>query len=235
VLEALNLSFARDGRRLVDGVTLRLAPGAALTAVMGPNGSGKTLLVTLLAGLAEPSAGAVLWNGEPPDDRAHHFRAFVFQRPVMLRRSVEANVRHALSTLRLPAGEVRARIASALDLTGLSDLAARPAPVLSGGEQARLALARALARQPKLLFLDEPAANLDPAATAAVEAIAREAQGRGVKIVLVTHDIGQARRLADEVVFMAAGRVIEQAPAEDFFVSARSPEARAFLEGRILI
>jgi tungstate transport system ATP-binding protein len=107
--------------------------------------------------------------------------------------------------------------------------------VLSGGEQARLALARALARQPRLLFLDEPTANLDPAATAAVEAIAAEARGKGVKIVLVTHDIGQARRLADEVVFMSSGRVVEHAPAASFFARAQSPEAQAFLEGRILI
>jgi len=235
VLEAQDLAFERDGRRLVGGVTFRLAPAPALTAVMGPNGSGKTLLVMLLAALAEPSAGKVLWNGTPPDHQAHHIRAFVFQRPVMLRRSVEANVRHALSTLPLSPGEVRARTAAALDLTGLSGLSTRPAPVLSGGEQARLALARALARQPKLLFLDEPTANLDPAATAAVESIAGEAQGRGVKIVLVTHDIGQARRLADEVVFMNAGWVVEHAPAEAFFARARSPEARAFLEGRILI
>jgi tungstate transport system ATP-binding protein len=235
VLEAQDLSFERDGRRLVGGVTLRLAPAPALTAVMGPNGSGKTLLVMLLAALAEPSAGKVLWNGTSPDDEAHHIRAFVFQRPVMLRRSVEANVRHALSTLQLPPREVRARIIAALELTGLTDLAARAAPVLSGGEQARLALARALVRQPKLLFLDEPTANLDPAATVAVEAIAREARGRGVKVVLVTHDIGQARRLADEVVFMTAGRVVEHTPASTFFARARSPEARAFLEGRILI
>jgi tungstate transport system ATP-binding protein len=235
VLEAVELSFARDGRRLVDGVTLRLAPAPALTAVMGPNGSGKTLLVTLLAGLAGPSGGQVLWEGAAPGRDAHRTRAFVFQRPVMLNRSVEANVRHALSTLGLHGTEVRARTAAALDQTGLTALAARPAPVLSGGEQARLALARALARQPRLLFLDEPTANLDPAATLAVESIAGEARANGVKIVLVTHDVGQARRLADEVVFMASGRVVEHAPAEAFFARAQSPEARAFLEGRIVV
>jgi tungstate transport system ATP-binding protein len=235
VLEAANLSFDRGGRRLVDDVTLRLAPAPALTAVMGPNGSGKTLLVMMLAALATPTSGQVLWDGAAPDDTAHRLRAFVFQRPVMLRRSVEANVRHALSTLELDRAEVRARTAAALDQAGLAALAARPAPVLSGGEQARLALARALARQPKLLFLDEPTANLDPAATAAVEAIAVEARGRGTKILLVTHDTGQARRLADEVVFMSEGRVVEHAPAATFFARAQSPEARAFLEGRILI
>ena len=234
MLEAVELSFARDGRRLVDEVTLRLAPAPALTAVMGPNGSGKTLLVTLLAGLAAPSGGQVLWEGAAPGRDAHRTRAFVFQRPVMLNRSVEANVRHALSTLGLHATEVRARTAAALDQTGLTALAARPAPVLSGGEQARLAFARALARQPRLLFLDEPTANLDPAATLAVETIATQARAGGVKIVLVTHDIGQARRLADDVVFMSSGRVVEHAPAAAFFAGAQSPEARAFLEGRIL-
>lgn len=233
--EAVNLAFVRDGRRLLDGVTLRLAPAPAFTAVMGPNGSGKTLLVTLLAGLAAPSQGQVLWDGAAPDGAAHRARGFVFQRPVMLRRSVEANVRHALSTLGLDRAEARTRTAAALAQTGLAALAARPAPVLSGGEQARLALARALARQPRLLFLDEPTANLDPAATLAVESIAGLARANGVKIVLVTHDVGQARRLADEVVFMALGRVVEHAPAEAFFARAQSPEARAFLEGRIVV
>ena len=177
----------------------------------------------------------MLWDGAAPGGDARRVCAFVFQRPVMLRRSVEANVRHALWTLGLDRAEVRARTAAALAQTGLAALAARPAPVLSGGEQSRLALARALARQPRLLFLDEPTANLDPAATLAVESIAGQARANGVKIVLVTHDVGQARRLADEVVFMASGRVVEHAPAEAFFARAQSPEARAFLEGRIVV
>lgn len=176
----------------------------------------------------------MFWDGAEPGDDALGVRAFVFQRPVMLRRTVEANIRHALSNLGLGRDETRRRTEQALSLAGLSALAHRPATVLSGGEQAKLALARALARQPRLLFLDEPTANLDPSATAAVEAIVADASAQGVKSVLVTHDLGQARRLAGDIVFLDRGRLREQATAERFFSRPQSREARAFLEGKLL-
>ncbi|MBX6425396.1 MAG: amino acid ABC transporter ATP-binding protein, partial [Variibacter sp.] len=112
--------------------------------------------------------------------------------------------------------------------------AARPARRLSGGEQQRLALARALARDPELLFLDEPTNNLDPAATKSVEALIRAAARSGVKIVMATHDLGQARRLAGEVLFLAGGRLVEQGPADRFFAAPKTPEAAAFLRGDIV-
>ena len=159
----------------------------------------------------------------------------VFQKPVLLRRSVAANIDYALRVHGLPDAERAARLARALRLARLDELAARPARVLSGGEQQRLALARALAVEPEILFLDEPTASLDPASTLAVEELIAQAHAQGTKIVLVTHDLGQVRRLADEVVFLHHGRVAEQTPADWFLARPRSAPARAYLAGQIVV
>ena len=122
-----------------------------------------------------------------------------------------------------------------LAAAGLAGLARSPARLLSGGEQQRLAMARALSLAPEVLLLDEPTANLDPASTLAIEQLVQTAHDEGRKIVLVTHDVGQARRLADEVVFLHRGRVEEQSPAGSFFDAPASAQARAFLEGRLVL
>ena len=221
------------GKRLVDGVTL-VIEGGAPTLIMGPNGAGKSLLLRLCHGLLEPSSGRIAW----PDGQsgARHAQAMVFQRPVMLRRSVAANVDFALRAGGIGPRHVRRqRVAAALEQAGLDQLAARSARVLSGGEQQRLAIARAWALEPKILFLDEPTSNLDPAATLACEAMIRSIGAGGTKIVMTTHDVGQARRLAGDVVFMHGGRLQEQTPAAEFFDSPRSAAAAAFLEGRIYV
>jgi tungstate transport system ATP-binding protein len=158
----------------------------------------------------------------------------VFQRPVLLRRSALANLTHALSLTRTPRAERRAMAHQALDRFGLSSLARRPARVLSGGEQQRLAMARAWALQPEVLFLDEPTAALDPAATRAVEDMIRAFHADGMTIVMTTHDLGQARRLAEEVLFLHRGRLLEQTPAEKFFERPRSEAAQAFIKGELL-
>ncbi len=153
----------RSGRvTILESVSLVLAPGAP-TVLIGPNGSGKSSLLRLATGLVSPTIGRVTWGGRVSTgcDRC----AIVFQRPVMLRRSVAANVAFALRYEAKGRRHRADRIAALLDLVGLAALAARPARRLSGGEQQRLALARALARDPEILFLDEPTANLDPAAT----------------------------------------------------------------------
>jgi tungstate transport system ATP-binding protein len=147
----------------------------------------------------------------------------------MLRRTAAANVAYALNT------RDDRRVGEFLAQVGLSHLAARPARRLSGGEQQRLALARALARNPEILFLDEPTASLDPAATKAVEDIVRSVAASGVKIVMATHDIGQARRLAGGIVFLARGRLTERSEATQFFNSPATPEAAAFLRGDLVI
>jgi tungstate transport system ATP-binding protein len=158
----------------------------------------------------------------------------VFQRPVLLRRSVLANLLYPLRLAGLPPAMQAARAEAALAMVGLSGLAGRPARLLSGGEQQRLALARAAALRPEVLFLDEPCASLDPAATHAVEEIIARIAATGTKIVMTTHDLAQARRLAGEVLFLHRGRLLEQAPADAFFAGPASPDAAAFLRGELV-
>jgi tungstate transport system ATP-binding protein len=226
-----DVSLRSGSVTILESVSVVLAPGAP-TVLIGPNGSGKSSLLRLAMGLLSPTLGRVTWGGRVTTGGERC--AIVFQRPVMLRRSVAANVAFALR--HEAKGRHRAdRIAALLDLVGLAPLGARPARRLSGGEQQRLALARALARDPEILFLDEPTANLDPAATKAVEDIIAQVAAAGVKIVLATHDLGEARRLAGEVVFMLRGRVRESAPAKSFFAGPVTQEARAFLNGDLVI
>ena len=217
---------------ILDGITLRLEAGPP-TLLIGPNGSGKTTLLRAAMGLIAPSSGLITWGGRehsPPTRRA-----IVFQRPTMLRRSVAGNVRYALAAADVPHGRREQRTAELLADVGLSELERRPARRLSGGEQQRLALARALARDPAILFLDEPTASLDPYATKAIEDIVRAVAAAGVKVVMSTHDLGQARRLAGDVVLLHRGRLIEQAPASEFYANPRTDEARTFIAGELLV
>jgi tungstate transport system ATP-binding protein len=217
---------------ILDGVSLCLTEGAP-TVLIGPNGAGKTTLLRVGMGLIRPTAGQVTFGGrsDVPPSR----RAIVFQRPVMLRRSVAANIEYALSTAGFARGEWPARVAELLDVVGLADFGHRPARRLSGGEQQRLALARALARDPEVLFLDEPTASLDPAATKAIEDVVRAVAVRGIKVVMSTHDLGGARRLAGDIVLMHRGRVLENGPATAFFAGPRTEEARRFIAGELLV
>ncbi|MBC7951059.1 MAG: ATP-binding cassette domain-containing protein [Rhodospirillaceae bacterium] len=229
------LGFTAHGRPLLHGIDVRLEAGAR-TIVLGPNGAGKSLLLRLCHGLLAPTEGRVHWGGGTrlSPDALGRAQAMVFQRPVLLRRSASANVRHALALAGVPWRSRRELALDALDRFGLVDLARRPARVLSGGEQQRLALARAWAVRPQVLFLDEPTAALDPAATLAVELAVQEFHQAGTKIIMTTHDLGQARRLADEVLFLSRGRLVEHAPAQAFFKHPSSPQARAFLAGELV-
>jgi tungstate transport system ATP-binding protein len=215
----------------IDGIDLDLAP-RSLSVVMGPNGAGKSLLLRLLHGLIEPTAGQVFWGGQSLSTELRRHQAMVFQRPVLLRRSVLANIRFVLE---LRHTYSRERAHGVLEEVGLADRAAQPARLLSGGEQQRLALARALALEPQVLFLDEPTANLDPFSMAAIESIISRSHDRGTKIILVTHDIGQAHRLADDVIFLNQGRLVEHSPADRFFDSPLSKQARDYLAGRLVL
>ncbi|GAB4290925.1 MAG: ATP-binding cassette domain-containing protein [Roseovarius sp.] len=213
---------------VLDGLDLRLGPGGC-TVVMGPNGAGKSLLLKLLHGLIAPDGGRISWAGRPPAAVTAR-QALVFQKPVLLRRSVAANLDFVLRARGLDRAQARAL----LDLAGLAHKADHPARRLSGGEAQRLALARALATRPEVLFLDEPTASLDPASVHAIETIIGRVRDRGTRLILVTHDIGQARRLADEVVFLHRGKVAEHAPASAFFAQPRSAAARDYLAGRLV-
>ncbi len=226
-----SVCFEAGGRRLIDGISMELRRGSR-TLVLGPNGAGKSLLLRLCHGLIEPSAGSVTWAGTRTGETTRR-QAMVFQRPVMLRRSAAANIDYALSLRGLGRRERRARVEEVLEKTGLNDIAGRPARVLSGGEQQRLALARAWALWPEVLFLDEPTANLDPAASRAVERIIDAIHQGGTKIVMTTHDLGQARRLADEVLFIHGGRLTERAAAAQFFDKPQNPAADAFMRGEL--
>lgn len=186
------------------------------------------MLLRLLHGLLAPGAGRVTWA--LPAEDARRRQAMVFQRPVMLRRSALANAEYPLRL----AGMDPARAMAALERVGLGALAGRPARRLSGGEQQRLALARAWAMGPEVLFLDEPTASLDPAATRQVEAIIAAIAGQGTKVVMTTHDLGQARRLAAEMVLLVGGRVNAVGAAPAFFDQPPSTEAAAFLRGDLL-
>ncbi|WP_029029329.1 ATP-binding cassette domain-containing protein [Salinarimonas rosea] len=228
------VGYEAGGRRLLADVHLEVARSARI-AVVGPNGAGKSLTLRIAHGLIAPSAGRVAWSGPAASAaRAGRGHAMVFQRPVLLRRSARANLTHALALHGVARGERRRRADDALARFGLASLAGAPARVLSGGEQQRLAMARAWALSPELIFLDEPTAPLDPAATRGVEDVIRTFQAEGVATVITTHDLAQARRLAEEIVLMHRGRVVEQGPADCFFTRPQSPEGRAFVAGELL-
>lgn len=200
------------------------------TMILGPNGSGKSLLLKMLHGLIPPTSGQIDWDGNSPADVTMR-QALVFQKPVLLRRSVAANLDFVLKARR----KDRGRTEWLLDHVGLAHKANQPARHLSGGEAQRLALARALATDPEILFLDEPTASLDPASVLAIERIVSDARARKVRIIFVTHDVGQAQRLGDDIVFMHGGRVAEHAPAHVFFPEPQCQAARDYLNGRIVV
>jgi len=217
---------------ILDRITLQIEAGAP-TVLIGPNGSGKTTFLRTAMGLTRPSHGRVSWGGVEMSPPLH--RAFVFQRPAMLRRTAAANLRYALRVARLPNAQHDGRIAQLLALVGLDGLDKRPARRLSGGEQQRLALARALARDPAVLFLDEPTASADPAATKAIEDTIRAVAASGIKVVMSTHDLGEARRIAGEIILLHRGRMIERAATAEFLNSPKTGEAKAFIAGELLV
>ncbi len=231
-LELRDVTFEAGGKRLIKEISCTFAAGPR-TVVIGPNGAGKSLLLRLCHGLIEPASGEVTWHGAGGADPSRR-QAMVFQRPMMLRRSVSANVEYALAIRGVPRAERKQRVDEALGHTGLRRLAASPARVLSFGEQQKLALARAWALRPQVLFLDEPTANLDPAATHAVEKTIQDIHEAGTRVIMTTHDLGQARRIADEVLFLHRGRLKEKASAEAFFAGPRNDLAQAFLRGELL-
>ncbi len=230
-VEVKGLTLEIAGKRLIDSIDLTLV-ARTVTMVMGPNGAGKSLLQRLLHGLIQPTAGHISWGEAPISQAIRERQAMVFQRPVLLRRSVAENIDFVL---RLKGNAGRDRRDEVLEHVGLIDHARQPARLLSGGEQQRLVLARALVLAPEVLFLDEPTASLDPASVQRIEEIVSDAHRQGTKIIFITHDIGQAKRLADEIVFLHRGRLCEHTPADRFFANPSSAAARAYLEGRIVL
>jgi tungstate transport system ATP-binding protein len=227
-LEGVGHSVA--GRPLLSDITMEIAPGRRLV-ILGANGAGKSLLLRLCHGLIAPTSGSLRWADGTQRAEA---QAMVFQRPVLLRRSVAANLDYPLAMRGLSRAARRETVTRTLDRFGLTPLADRPARLLSGGEQQRLALARAWAMRPQVLFLDEPCSALDPSATRIIEAMIEVFTAEGIAVVMSTHDLGQARRLAQDVAFLHRGRLVEHRDAAAFFAGPAAPEARAFLAGDLV-
>jgi tungstate transport system ATP-binding protein len=226
-----NVVFEAGSRRIIDGISVTIERGAR-TVILGPNGAGKSVLLRLCHGLLRPTSGSIAWR-TPEIGGGPRRQAMVFQRPVMLRRSALANVTYALKLAGVPRRERERRAIEALRKVGLEAIGGSSARVLSGGEQQRLALARVWALHPEVLFLDEPTASLDPGATHEVERVIAALHEAGTKIVMVTHNLGQAHRLGDEILFLHQGRLAERTPAASFFRRPASPEAARFLEGEL--
>lgn len=224
------VGYTIGGTPLLTDINLRIKAGQRLI-VMGANGAGKSLFLRLCHGLIDPTNGSRIWASGEARAQA---QAMVFQRPVLLRRSVTANLDYPLALKRIPRSDRHAAVARTLDRFGLNELADRPARLLSGGEQQRLALARAWMMRPQILFLDEPTSALDPSATRIIEDMVAQFSTEGITIVMTTHHLGQARRLAEQVVFLHRGRLIEHRPAAEFFAGPETPEARAFLAGDLI-
>ncbi|MBO9473825.1 ATP-binding cassette domain-containing protein [Shimia sp. R10_1] len=231
-LSVENAQVRRRGKVLVGPITTTVSE-TGLSIVMGPNGAGKTTLLRLLHGMERIAPGGQL-NWQVPEPKARGQQGFVFQAPIMMRRSALENVAYPLIIHGMARSVARDRAKAWLARVGLQGSAEKRATVLSGGERQKLALARALIRQPQILFLDEPCANLDGRATREFEALLLEIHQEGTRIVMSTHDIGQARRLAQDVWFIHHGQILEKTPAETFFEHPESMEARAFLQGDII-
>ncbi|HSC94174.1 MAG TPA: phosphate ABC transporter ATP-binding protein [Burkholderiales bacterium] len=223
------VSFAAGGRPIIDRVSMEINAGPR-TVILGPNGAGKSVLMRLCHGLLAPTAGTIAWRGSV---NGRLRQAMVFQRPVMLRRSAVANIAYGLKLNGVSPRERELRARDVLDAVGLAGIADRPARVLSGGEQQRLALARAWVLGPEVLFLDEPTANLDPGAARDIETLIGQIRAGGTKIVMTTHNLGQAKRLGDEILFLNQGRLVERTPVGQFFTKPASAEAEAFIRGEL--
>jgi tungstate transport system ATP-binding protein len=228
-VDARGVSVRVGGHDALKGVDLHL-DGRGRIVIIGANGAGKSVLLRVLHGLMAPTAGAVTWAGSA---RRPNNQAMVFQRPVMLRRTALANIEYALAVNGRSHAEAELRAREAIEHVGLAHLSSRQARALSGGEQQRVALARAWALRPRLLYLDEPTASLDPGAAAEVEKIIGRIYAAGTAVVMTTHNLGLARRFADEIVFLHEGRVAERTPADRFFREPASNEARWFLQGEL--
>lgn len=230
------MSFMVDGKNILSNINFVLEPGKR-TVILGANGAGKSVLLRLLHGLIKPTKGTLLFNGGTPvtDQRMRRYDAMVFQRPVMLRSNVLSNVTYGLMrSLAINRHDVDKYARDALAIVGLEKTMYQSARALSGGEQQRIALARAWIRRPQILYLDEPTSNLDPKSARLIEEIIQLAHANKTKIVMTTHNLAQAKRVADEVVFLHEGHVTEVTAANDFFASPSSAEARAFIYGEMI-
>jgi tungstate transport system ATP-binding protein len=230
-LVARGVEFGINGRQIIDNVSFWIG-SSGRTVILGPNGAGKSVMLRLCHGLLKPARGEIRW-GSLSVAAAREQQAMASQQPVLLRRTVTGNLLHVLRVKGVPRGERQALVDGALEQAGLAGLGGRAARTLSGGQKQRLAIARAFILRPKVLLLDEPTANLDPAAVRGVEELIGAIGAAGTKILMTTHDIAQAKRLAADIMFLNHGRLLEHAPATEFFASPKDPVAAGFLAGEL--
>ncbi len=231
-LQLKHLHFSKKGTTLLNDIDVSIE-SKSVTIILGPNGAGKSLLLRIAHGLEIPNKGSLQWNSLIPQPQ-QSWRAYILQKPVLLRRSVRANLEYVLSLHDIPKTEYNQRINDALSHTGMRHLADRSARVLSGGEQQRLNIARAWILNPKVILLDEPTAELDPSGTAAIELLIETIAQQGTKIIMTTHDLGQARRLANDILFLHQGKLIEHSLANSFFKQPQTKNARDFIAGKLI-
>jgi len=230
-MTAQAITVHRRGKRLLGPIDMKFDV-TGITVVLGPNGAGKTTFLKALHGLERLNAGQVHWN--VPDAEARARQAYVFQTPIILRRSVAQNLAYPLNLVGLSKAAVADKVGKWAEHIGLGDALDRPATRLSGGEKQKLALARALIGEPEVLFLDEPCTNLDGRSTREIEDLLRAARKKGTRIIMATHDLGQARRMASDIVFLVDGCIHESGPSEQCFETPKTPALRAFLKGDII-
>lgn len=226
-----SVSYFPNNNEIISNTNLAIE-SQGITVIMGPNGSGKSVLVRLLHGLIKPTTGSIKYGKNFLCKSIRKKQAMVFQTPVLLRRSVLANMTFVDS--------IRGRInikncKDILELLGLEQFQFHAAHLLSAGEKQRLALARALVLSPRVLFLDEPTANLDPSSIHLIEQIIKDANNAGVKIIFITHDINQAKRIADDIIFIHRGKVLEHTNTKTFFKKPQTVETASYLDGKIIL
>ncbi|MEP3277969.1 MAG: ATP-binding cassette domain-containing protein [Stappiaceae bacterium] len=224
-------SVVKRGKKIVGPITTEIGR-TGCTIVMGPNGAGKSTLLRLMHGLEQPRQGTVTWR--VPDREARHKQSFVFQAPVVMRRTVLENIAYPKIICGASRKEAKEIATHWCEKVGLSQACDREAHVLSGGEKQKLAIARALIVKPDVLFLDEPTTNLDGRATREIETILLHALEQGTRLIMATHDMGQAKRLGQDVMFLYRGALHETGTTDRFFENPTTREARAFLDGDIV-
>lgn len=230
-LSLQDIHYIAGGATLLDGIS-HAFPRGQCTVLVGPNGAGKSLLLKISHGILPPARGVVEWARKQGGPLGH---TMVAQRPLMMRRTAKANLVHALALAGVGYAARHRQAHAALEKFRLGHLAEKPATKLSGGEQQRLAIARAAAIGADVIFLDEPTSALDPASTQEIEAMIAVLRSDGVTVIMSTHALPQAKRLADHMVMMHKGTIIESGPADTFFNAPVMPQTRAFLAGDLLI
>ncbi len=221
----------KHGKRIIGPIDIDISEDG-FTIIMGPNGSGKTTLLRLLHGLERSRGGEINWNTDLETARLN--QSYVFQTPILLRRTAVENIMYPLLLRGITKEEASQNAKEWIARIKLDTSANLNAKLLSGGEKQKLALARALATKPQLLILDEPTANLDGTATKEIESLLQETRRSGTRIIMTTHDLGQAKRLAEDVVFLYQGNIHERGEAKNFFKSPTTNEAKVFTAGEIL-